>query len=107
MELALKYYKIKDGYIVSQADTIAEDTIGLPDGYINDDIISDNAYTVDSNGMVNLSEKYLCIRNLNNTDWKMIRHRDQLASEVSTTLTDEQYQELLTKRQSWREKASE
>ena len=71
------------------------------------ELIKENAYEVDANGMVNLSEKYLSKRNLNNTDWKMIRHRDQLAQGIHTSLSDEQYQELLIKRQNWREKASD
>ena len=103
----LIYYSVKDGYITGKCDSDVEGSIGLPEGYINDGIIRDSAYAVDENGMVELSEKYLSKRNLNNTDWKVIRHRDQLAQGIDTSLSDEEYQALLTERQSWREKASD
>ncbi len=41
---------------------------------------------------------------LNNTDWLVIRHRDQLALGQTTSLTNEQYLDLLTKRQAARER---
>ena len=103
----LNYYKVTNGYISSVTSKEEEGAIGLPEGYINHDIIRDNAYKVNANGIVELSEKYLCKRNLDATDWKMIRHRDQIALNIDTTLTDEEYQELLNKRQTWREKASD
>lgn len=103
----LKYYKIKNGYISSVASKDEEGAIGLPEGYINHDIIRDNAYKVNANGIVELSEKYLCKRNLDATDWKVIKHRDQIALGITPSLTDEQYQELLNNRQTWREKASD
>ena len=103
----MTYYKIKDGYLVGITNSIDENSISLPEGYVNEKILYDNAYSVDANGMVSLSDKYLSKRNLDNTDWKMVRHRDQKDLNIETTLTDEKYQELLTKRQSWREKASE
>ena len=41
---------------------------------------------------------------LNDTDWLVITHRDQLALGQSTSLTNEQYLDLLTKRQAARER---
>ena len=41
---------------------------------------------------------------LNDTDWLVIRHRDQLALGQTTSLTNEQYLDLLTKRQAARER---
>lgn len=40
---------------------------------------------------------------LASTDWQVIRHRDQLASGESTSLTEEEYQALLTTRQEKRD----
>lgn len=37
------------------------------------------------------------------TDWLCIRHRDQVSANIETTLTNEQYQSLLTYRQSLRD----
>jgi len=36
---------------------------------------------------------------LNATDWKVIRHRDQLADGITTSLTAQEYQDLLDERQ--------
>ena len=44
---------------------------------------------------------------LNDTDWLVIRHRDQLALEQTTSLTNEQYLDLLAKRQAARERVVE
>lgn len=40
---------------------------------------------------------------LESTDWKILRHQDQLALGITTSLTDEQYTELLTQRQTARD----
>ena len=44
---------------------------------------------------------------LTDTDWLVIRHRDQLALGQETSLTNEQYLDLLVKRQAAREKVNE
>lgn len=36
---------------------------------------------------------------LKNTDWKVMRHKDQLELGIETSLTDEEYKELLKERQ--------
>lgn len=41
--------------------------------------------------------------NLDKTDWKVTRHRDQLDIGITPSLTDEEYRVLLTKRQEWRD----
>lgn len=40
---------------------------------------------------------------LNDTDWKVTRHRDQIAQGIQTSLTDEEYQQLLIDRQNARD----
>lgn len=42
-------------------------------------------------------------RLLDSTDWKVIRHRDQLAAGVATTLSEQEYNQLLSERQAARE----
>jgi len=44
---------------------------------------------------------------LADTDWQVIRHRDQLAAGETTSLSDAEYQQLLTDRQVARESVSE
>jgi hypothetical protein len=41
---------------------------------------------------------------LNETDWQVIRHRDQLALGIETSLSEEKYLDLLQNRQNAREK---
>jgi hypothetical protein len=45
-------------------------------------------------------------RALNRTDWMVRRHREEVELGVTTSLTTEQYQDLLTTRKSWRESVS-
>lgn len=40
---------------------------------------------------------------LNDTDWKVTRHRDQQAQGIETSLTEEEYQQLLVDRQKARD----
>jgi len=42
-------------------------------------------------------------RFLNETDWMVIRHRDQLALGIPTSLTEEEFQQLLLDRQAARD----
>ena len=44
---------------------------------------------------------------LNQTDWQVIRHRDQLAMGIETSLTTEGFKELLQQRQEARERVVE
>jgi hypothetical protein len=41
---------------------------------------------------------------LNDTDWKVIRHRDQVDAGVSTSLSEVEFAQLLTERQAARDK---
>jgi len=45
-------------------------------------------------------------RALNRTDWMVRRHREEVELGVTTSLTTEQYQDLLTTRKNWRESVS-
>ena len=40
---------------------------------------------------------------LADTDWQVIRHRDQLAAGITTSLTDQEYTDLLEQRQTVRD----
>lgn len=42
-------------------------------------------------------------KNLDDTDWKVVRHRDQIELGIETSMTDEEYTELLVQRQAWRD----
>ena len=85
-------------------------------------IIYVDGKVVDMNNYVFINGKYIkktrAIENLlntndeakhylNDTDWLVIRHRDQLALGQTTSLTNEQYLDLLTKRQAARERVVE
>jgi len=42
-------------------------------------------------------------RLLQESDWKVIRHRDQLAAGIVTSLTEQEYNDLLVERQTLRD----
>lgn len=44
---------------------------------------------------------------LNNSDWKILRHMEQVAKSLPTSLSDEEYQNLLEERQNARERIDE
>lgn len=50
-----------------------------------------------------LEENYIQTLFLSDTDWKVIRHRDQLSLGVETSLTEAEYKELLKARQKARD----
>lgn len=82
-----------------------------------------NIYFIDSNGVwqkrnneeINKIKKQQKIEEtnydsksyLNNTDWLVTRHRDQLAMNLTTSLSEEEYQALLLERQKARESVIE
>jgi len=56
--------------------------------------------------------KIVCIKSmagtiLTRTDWRVLRHRDQVAGHTTTTITETEYQALLQSRQAVRDKSSE
>lgn len=66
-----------------------------------------NHWLVDADVIINTANSEEAIIFLNSTDWKVIRHRDQLALGVETSLTTEEFQELLRQRQNAREQIME
>ncbi len=73
----------------------------------------ENAQYIDNRWLVDVDEILTTVSSkdglsfLNATDWKVIRHRDQLALDVETSLTTEGFQELLQQRQDARDKVEE
>ena len=111
-----KYYKHDGEKVIEQVQESEYDSSTCirvhKDHDLDQHLLTDGYYIVyqreamDSMG-VGLSSKYFSKLHLNDTDWKVTRHRDQLALGITTSLTDEEYQALLTNRQSWRETASD
>ncbi len=83
--------------------------------YINGKIVDSNNYVFINGNYVKRTKAIETLLKtneesknyLNDTDWMVIRHRDQLALGQTTSLTDEQYLDLLTKRQAARERVVE
>jgi hypothetical protein len=75
---------------------------------VNKDNIIQAAYN-DGYGALPESPPLSFFRNnkLNETDWMVLRHRDQLDAEMTTTLTNTQYQNLLIYRQGLRDLSKE
>ena len=128
MEEIMNYLLIENEQLVGVCDyepNIGEDNIRVItySGNIpRERILYINGKIEDSDNYVFLNGKYVrktkAITNLINTnsesknylkdtDWLVIRHRDQLALGQTTSLTNEQYLDLLTKRQAARERVVE
>ena len=83
--------------------------------YLNEKIVDskdyvyiNNKYIKNTKAVADLLEKNKTARNyLTDTDWLVIRHRDQLDLRQETSLTNEQYLDLLAKRQVARESVVE
>ena len=79
--------------------------------YLNEKIVDskdyvyiNNKYIKNTKAVADLLEKNKTARNyLTETDWLVIRHRDQLDLRQETSLTNEQYLDLLAKRKLARE----
>ena len=106
------YYRHENNIIIEQVDKEYYDTnpdssiLIHKDGKLDVELLGQGFYIIASNGRIGLSESYWAKDRLKRTDWKVTKHRDQLALGVPTSLSDEEYQTLLAERQSWREKAS-
>lgn len=106
------YYKHESGVVTEQCDQ--DYYLDNPNkavmihesGKLDIALLGKGFYVVTDN-KIGFSNKYWAIDRLKRTDWKMVRHRDQKDLNIETTLTDEEYQELLTMRQTWREVASD
>lgn len=83
--------------------------------YLNGKIVDKDNYVFINNKYVKKTKAITDLVNtnheskkyLNDTDWLVIRHRDQLDLKQQTSLTQEQYLDLLAKRQAAREKVVE
>lgn len=83
--------------------------------YLDGKIVDSNDYVFVNNKYVKKTKAVTELLNTNaeaktyleDTDWLVIRHRDQLAMNQQTSLTDAQYLDLLNKRQAARERVVE
>jgi hypothetical protein len=104
----IKHYTHDNKVLIKEVAVSNENTISILGDSINDEYLKKGYYEVDdSTGEslnVNLSEKGLAVEGLKRTDWKITRHRDELELGKETTLSKEEYEKLLIKRQNWRDK---
>jgi len=128
MEEIMNYLLIENEQLVGVCDyepNVGDDDIKILtySGNIpKERILYINGKIEDSNNYVFINGKYVkrtkAVENLikinadatnylTDTDWLVIRHRDQLALGQTTSLTNEQYLDLLAKRQAAREKVNE
>lgn len=128
LEEIMNYLLIEEGNLVGICDyepNIGNDNIqvikysgNIPRErilYLNEKIVDskdyvyiNNKYIKNTKAVADLLEKNKTARNyLTETDWLVIRHRDQLDLRQETSLTNEQYLDLLAKRQVARESVVE
>ncbi len=97
--------------VVTYSGNIPQERILYLNGKIVDKdnyVFINNKYVKKTKAITDLvNTNYESKKYLNDTDWLVIRHRDQLDLKQQTSLTQEQYLDLLTKRQAAREKVVE
>jgi len=97
--------------VIPYSGNIPADRILYLEGKIadsNDYVFINDKYVKKTKAVTELLETNEEARNyLNDTDWLVIRHRDQAALNQETSLTEVQYLDLLTKRQAARERVVE
>jgi len=65
----------------------------------SDAIFQNGQWVLDADILVSKTASKEALAFLSSTDWKVIRHRDQLALNIETSLSEEEYILLLGKRQ--------
>ena len=97
--------------IIPYSGNIPMDRILYLNGKIADSenyVCINEKYVKKTKAVTNLLNTNTEVKNyLNDTDWLVIRHRDQLDLKQETSLTNEQYLDLLAKRQYARERVVE
>ena len=100
-----------DIQVITYSGNIPKERILYINGKIEDSdnyVFLNGKYVRKTKAIINLINTNEEAKNyLNDTDWLVIRHRDQLALGQTTSLTNEQYLDLLAKRQAARERVVE
>src|SRR5574344_1870441 len=78
--------------------------IEVPERPIPDATFENGEWVINLDSYCSTTDSEDATKFLNNSDWKVIRHRDQLALGVETSLTAAEYLELLQERQEARKK---
>lgn len=103
----LVYVQLSGEKVVGYSQTKEENTIPFDAGldFLNnpfDYIYKDGRFVKDDEGeqIQEIRNKNIeCQNFLDDTDWKVTRHRDQLGQGIPTRLTPEEFEELLVQRQ--------
>jgi hypothetical protein len=94
---------IRNGEYLFTEDVLIDDII-VPIRPHSDAIFSNGEWVLDLDSLFTNENSKDASEFLKDTDWKVIRHRDQLALGIKTSLSDEEYLKLLQQRQDAREK---
>lgn len=100
-----------DIQIIKYSGNIPKERILYLDGKIvdsNNFVFLNGKYIKNTKAVANILENNKTARNyLTDTDWLVIRHRDQLDLNLETSLNNDQYIDLLNKRQEARKQVVE
>lgn len=98
-------------HVIRNGDYIITDTLELNDIQVDPrpDI---NAIYINYEWVTDPKKEQKCVnvnakQYLTDTDWMVIRHRDQIALCIETNLSEEEYRQLLEKRQKMRERVTD
>lgn len=92
------FYVIRNGEYL-ETDTLLFNDVKVPQRPHENAIYMNGAWIFDADSYLSKIEKEEAQEFLNNTDWKITRHKEQQDLGIETSLTDDEYLELITQRQ--------
>lgn len=92
------FYVIRNGEYL-EADTLLFDDIEVPQCPHESAVFLNGNWVLDADSYFSKIDKEEAQEFLNNTDWKIIRHKEQQDLGIETSLSDEEYLELIAQRQ--------
>lgn len=95
-------YVLRNGEYLETENIIFGD-IQVPQRPHEKAIFIDNSWVIDADSYFSEIDKKEAEEFLNNTDWKIIRHKEQQDLGIETTLSEEEYLSLIKNRQERRE----
>lgn len=92
------FYVIRNGEYL-ETDTLLFDDLEVPQKPHEDVEFINGEWVLNADSYLSKIKKEEAQEFLNNTDWKIIRHKEQQDLGIETSLTNDEYLDLITQRQ--------
>lgn len=92
------YFVIRNGEYL-ESETLLFDDIEVPQKPHQNAVFTNGEWIIDADSYFSKINKEEAQDFLNNTDWKITRHKEQQDLGIETSLSEDEYLELITQRQ--------